>query len=100
LGIDILHQFREIDGVLALGFNGTDIVGAQIIILIRIPVIPIGLYNNNIVMGHIIGNIVTIVVIPFIKSSAAGASKISLRPTMVKIYHRVSFLGTLIIARG
>jgi hypothetical protein len=98
MDIYIVNQFGKIDRELALGFNGTDIVRSKVILIIWIPVISIRFDHNNVVAGHIIGDIITIVFISTIISVATGNSKISLGPAMVKIDDRVSIHWIVIVA--
>jgi hypothetical protein len=95
----MFHQFREIDRVLAMGFNGTYIIRSQVIFLIRMPVVAVGLHNDHLMSGDIIGNIISTVVIPPVVAITPGDPEIPLGPAVVKIDDRVPFWGIVIIAR-
>ena len=99
IGIYIFNKFREIYRELAIGLYRTNIVWAQIVFIIRIAVITVRLNYYNLMTGNKIRDIISIIVISFIKSPCPCTPKIPLRPAMEKIYHRISLFRLVKIIR-
>src|SRR5688500_3547724 len=92
----VTDQFRKIDWELAVCFDRQHIVRTFIIRLIVPAIISISLYDNHIIFRDIISDIVTVVLVAFIKTCIlfAAISEITLRPAVKEIDDRIPFLAS------
>src|ERR1051326_4113659 len=98
--VDIFNKLWIIYWKLPKSFHRVNIVGSQIVLFTWPTVVAIRLDYNYIMGGNKICNIITLVVISFIKffKFLATVSEIALGPAVEKINNRVLFLGIVKIA--